>query len=105
MDPVRGLDGPAAPPRDNGELVFDAPWQGRAFGIAVALADAGVLPWEAFRAALVEEVRATPGGADYWSAWTRALARAVDAQEVLDAGEIESRAAAVMHAHAAEHAH
>jgi hypothetical protein len=26
-----------APPRDNGELTFEAPWQGRAFGMAVAL--------------------------------------------------------------------
>ena len=28
------LQGPAAPPRANGELVFEQPWQGRAFGLA-----------------------------------------------------------------------
>ena len=29
LDPA----GPAAPPRDNGELVFAAPWEGQAFGV------------------------------------------------------------------------
>ena len=29
------LAGPAAPPRDNGELVFAQPWESRAFGMAV----------------------------------------------------------------------
>ena len=32
---VGSLDGVAALPRKNGELVFEAPWQGRAFGLAV----------------------------------------------------------------------
>ena len=38
-DPGYLLDssGPAAPPRDNGELVFAAPWESRAFGLALAL--------------------------------------------------------------------
>ena len=33
------LDGTAALPRKNGELVFQALWEGRVFGIAVALSD------------------------------------------------------------------
>lgn len=32
------MSGAAALPRRNGELVFEAPWQGRAFGLALALA-------------------------------------------------------------------
>ena len=32
-------EGPAAPPRANGELVFEAPWESRAFGIAIALVE------------------------------------------------------------------
>ena len=35
------VDGPAAPPRSNGELVFAEPWESRAFGLAMALNDAG----------------------------------------------------------------
>ena len=42
-------DGPAALPRRNGELVFQAPWESRAFGVAIALHDAGAIDYEAFR--------------------------------------------------------
>ena len=34
---------PAAPPRRNGELVFEVPWESRAFGVALALCEAGAL--------------------------------------------------------------
>ena len=37
------IEGPAAPPRSNGELVFAEPWESRAFGMAVTLYEAGVL--------------------------------------------------------------
>ena len=49
---------PAAPPRSNGELVFEEPWESRAFGLAVALHDAGVVDFEAFRAQLIAEIGA-----------------------------------------------
>ena len=38
-DRVGQMAGPEALPRKNGELVFEAPWEGRAFGLAVALSD------------------------------------------------------------------
>ena len=50
------LSGAAAPPMVNGELAFDAPWQGRAFGIARGLAERGVYEWDDFRAALIEQI-------------------------------------------------
>ena len=31
------VDGPAAPPRSNGELAFNAPWERRVFGVTMAL--------------------------------------------------------------------
>ena len=38
VDPrIANLDSSAALPRKNGELVFKAPWEGRAFGMAVVL--------------------------------------------------------------------
>ena len=49
---------PAAPPRSNGELVFEEPWESRAFGAAVALHDAGVIDFESFRERLVDEIAA-----------------------------------------------
>ena len=60
---VADLDAPAAPPRSNGELVFEEPWESRAFGIAVALHDAGVLDFEMFRARLIERDRRVGGRA------------------------------------------
>ena len=78
-------DGPAAPPRANGELVFDAPWQSRAFGIAAALADAGRIAWPDFQHALIARVEVADGAtaADedrstgtpdgYWRCWLEAL--------------------------------
>ena len=47
--PELDVDGPAAPPRSNGELVFGEPWEGRAFGLVMALVDSGRLSYEDFR--------------------------------------------------------
>ena len=45
-------------PRSNGELVFSAPWESRAFGMAVALHEQGAYDWDAFRDRLVAEIGA-----------------------------------------------
>lgn len=50
------LHGGLAPPMANGEVLFEAPWQGRVFGMARALAAAGVYDWDEFRARLIEEL-------------------------------------------------
>ncbi|GAB7145686.1 hypothetical protein LRC484719_42880 [Mycobacterium riyadhense] len=46
----------ATPPRRNGELVFEAPWESRAFGLAVALAELNRYAWEEFRLQLIGEI-------------------------------------------------
>jgi len=51
------IDGLAAPPRANGELVFAEPWESRAFGMAVTLSEAGVFRWAEFQAALIARWR------------------------------------------------
>jgi nitrile hydratase accessory protein len=56
MDDFVLLNGPAAPPTANGELVLDAPWQGRVFAIAQLLARQGVLEWEELRRALIRRI-------------------------------------------------
>ena len=40
--PALDSDGPAAPPRRNGELAFEAPWESRLFGVTMALVRSGV---------------------------------------------------------------
>ncbi len=73
------IDGPAAPPRSNGELVFAEPWESRAFGLAVTLYDAGAFKWPQFQAALIAQIaaweREHPAGErfSYYRCWLTAL--------------------------------
>jgi nitrile hydratase accessory protein len=69
---VRTLDGPAAPPRDNGELVFAAPWEGRVFGMALAVVDRLGLEWDDFRQHLIRAIADDPERR-YYESWTAAL--------------------------------
>jgi nitrile hydratase accessory protein len=91
--------GPAAPPRDNGELVFAAPWESRAFGLALALNEAGLVEWEDFRQALIREIgdweAAHPSGAgwSYYECWLRALERTTTARGLVDPRALADRAA------------
>jgi nitrile hydratase accessory protein len=91
------LEGEAAPPRRNGELVFEAPWQGRAFGIGVALCERGLYEWREFQAKLIETIGESgrqQEPAAYYEDWLRALERLLLDRGLVDAGEIERRAAA-----------
>lgn len=46
------------PPTANGEMLFDAPWQGRVFGIARVLCEQGHFLWADFREALIIRISA-----------------------------------------------
>ena len=59
-------------PRDNGELVFEAPWQARALAIAVAVVDKLGLPWDTFRGRLMDEIAKNPQR-PYYESWGAAL--------------------------------
>ncbi|MGH7856123.1 MAG: nitrile hydratase accessory protein, partial [Candidatus Binatia bacterium] len=48
----------AALPRRYGELVFEAPWLARAFGIGVALCRCGLYEWSDFQRSLAEAISA-----------------------------------------------
>ena len=45
-----------APPMANGELLFDAPWQGRTFGIVRVLCESGLFSWDEFRESLIDRI-------------------------------------------------
>lgn len=66
------ISGPAAPPRTNGELVFAEPWEGRAFGMAVTLAESGLISWDGFRDRLVARIAEDPRR-PYYASWLAAL--------------------------------
>jgi hypothetical protein len=69
---VREMDGATALPRANGELVFEAPWQGRVLGLAVGLVQQQGLDWDVFRQHLIAAIADDPGR-PYWESWTAAL--------------------------------
>ncbi len=91
--------GPAAAPRSNGELVFAAPWEGRAFGLAMALVDRGVVSYDAFRDALVSriaawEARPAPGECySYYRCWLDALEQVLDERSLVSRREVDERGA------------
>ena len=96
MSPKVDVEGPGAPPRRNGELVFQAPWEGRAFGLAVALGDAAHFPWEAFRARLIAAIATSdrrPEGErpPYYENWLGALQKLLVDRGILTAAEVEDR--------------
>ena len=79
VDPrVAGMSGSAALPRSNGELDFDAPWQGRAFAMAIGVVDALDLDWDEFRRQLVAAIDEDPDR-PYYESWLVALERLVAA--------------------------
>ena len=71
-DAIALIGDQTAPPRDNGELVFDAPWQARAFAIALATVDRTGLSWEAFRRRLIDAIADEPHR-PYYDSWVVAL--------------------------------
>ena len=73
---IASMTGDAALPRRNGELVFEEPWEGRAFGLAVTMNERGVYDWPDFRDRLVQETAHDEGHGHqtgYYERWLRAL--------------------------------
>ena len=122
------IEGPAAPPRSNGELVFAAPWESRAFGLAMALHDGGLFEWESFRLQLIAAVARAeaslvlvadpgdtpgpPGGGEfsYYRCWLEALQTLLDLEGLVDLAAVEDRTAELAcrpagHDHEHEHSH
>jgi cobaltochelatase CobN len=89
---VADMTGPSAVPRKNGELVFAEPWQGRVFGMAVALSEQGAFAWEEFRQELIAQVAAADrrGGAfEYYEVWLATFERLLAAKGLVSSAEVE----------------
>ena len=92
------IEGPAAPPRLNGELVFGAPWEGRSFAMAMALVEGGLFSWDDFRDHLIAAVQrweSDPVGEyRYYERWQEALESIVSELEIVATPEVDELAAA-----------
>ena len=91
------MDGTLAYPRRNGEPVFDAPWQSRAFGMVVGLHNAGRYPWNDFKARLIEAIAggrssdAPADAPDYYYHWVTAFCRLLVEKGILTETELDDR--------------
>ena len=104
------IDGPAAPPRSNGELVFAEPWEGRTFGLTMALVQGGTISYETFRTALIERIGASQAAAPvgetfhYYRCWLEALEQVLAGAGLVPTEKARARAATFA-VRPAEHGH
>jgi nitrile hydratase accessory protein len=90
-------EGVAAPPRRNGELVFEAPWESRLFGLTMSLHRAGLFEWEEFRQRLIAAIRRWQSGGpsagawSYYQCWQTAFEEVLAAKGLCDAAELAAR--------------
>jgi nitrile hydratase accessory protein len=73
---IADMRGPGALPRDNGELVFAAPWEGRVLAMAIGVVGSLDLAWDEFRVRLIAEI-AADSERPYYESWLAALERLV----------------------------
>jgi nitrile hydratase accessory protein len=84
------LESSVSPPRENGELVFAAPWERRVFGLTIALCRSGQCDWEQFRSRLIHHI-AVDGGRDYWRSWATALEDVLATDTLVQREELDER--------------
>jgi len=99
-EPSLDVQGPAAPPRRNGELLFAAPWESRVFGIAVALHQQGAFAWDEFRDCLIAEIarweqqygrERADGEWSYYARWQTALESLLARKGLCGRAELDTR--------------
>ena len=91
---ISNMEGGQALPRTNGELVFEAPWEGRAFGVAVRLSEDNRYEWREFVDRLVDEIAvAERDGVEstYYERWLASLEQLLIAKGFVTAEELGAR--------------
>lgn len=93
---IEELSDDLAVPRKNGELVFQAPWEGRIFGMAVALNDRKAFDWDEFRSRLIEEIADAEAHGDtssYYERWLAGFERLLLERGTITPEELDARTA------------
>ena len=103
----------AGTPLEN-ELTFSAPWEARAFAIALRLSESGVCTWDEFRERLMVEiakadkVRAhgwVESGAGYYTYFLSALEKLLRDKGIVDVASLEATMDAISAAGHEDHDH
>jgi nitrile hydratase accessory protein len=96
------------------EVTFSAPWEARAFAMAVRLSESAVCSWDEFRAHLIEEigkgdkVRAhawVEDGEGYYVYFLRALENLLREKGIVDASMLESKMREITESGHEDHEH
>jgi nitrile hydratase accessory protein len=89
---VAVMEGRASLPRKNGELVFEEPWHGRVFGMAVALHERGLYEWEEFRQTLIARIAAAEargGPFVYYEIWLQTFEDLLARKDLVSTPELD----------------
>ena len=93
---ISTMEAQIALPRENGELVFQAPWEARAFGLAVALNAKALYEWREFSAELAATIAATEQNNDpssYYTRWVASLEELVIARGLISREQLDAKIA------------
>jgi nitrile hydratase accessory protein len=110
---IASMTGAEALPRRNGELVFEAPWEARAFGVAVGLVQQQGLDWDEFRRRLIDEIGTweredspeSHASWSYYERWLKSLEHLLLDAGMLTEDEIDARTREIAHQLDHEHDH
>ena len=91
------MEAQIALPRENGELVFQALWEARAFGLAVALNEKELYEWREFSSELAVKIAAAELNNDpssYYARWIASLEELVIARGLISREQLDAKIAA-----------
>lgn len=93
---IADMDGASSLPRKNGELVFDAAWEARVFGMTIAMHERRLFAWNEFRDELIEEIAIADregSSSTYYERWLEAFEHLLVEKGLLTHEELEARLA------------
>ena len=93
---ISAMEAQIALPRENGELIFQAPWEARAFGLAVALNQQDLYEWREFSAELAATIAAADQNnapSSYYTRWVASLEELVIARGLLSREQLDAKTA------------
>ena len=91
---IADMQGSEALPRKNGELVFDAAWEARVFGMTISMHERKLFDWNEFRNELIEEIaEADRDGSEstYYERWLEAFEHLLVEKGLLTHDELSAR--------------
>lgn len=109
---ITNMEGKSSLPRKNGELVFQEPWEGKIFAMALALNKKGMYDWNDFRDKLIEEItKAEKNNPNhetekyYYEHWEAALEKLLIEKKILAEDQLKHLLHDLKNCTEQEHAH